>query len=127
MPRSFSYNEFSTGSATVKAYADKHTPVITCAPTALRGKKHKVNVRVGVTLSHPNTKEHHFTHIQLWNLETMVAEAFFAQGTFGSSPMQVEVDFYIVPQVSMRLQALAYCTKHGLWKSEEVFVKVMDE
>ncbi len=106
-----------------RAYFDKHTPVITCAPTAVRGEKFKVNVRVGITLKHPNTREHYYAYIQLWNLETLVAEARFGAGTFGSAPMQAEVDFYIVPKVSLRLTAMAYCTKHGLWKSEEVFVK----
>lgn len=126
MPRIFTYNEFSTGESSVQAYADKHSPVITCAPNAARNQKLKVNVRIGKTVAHPNTKEHYFNCIRLWNLETMLAEAHFSAGAFGSEPLQAEVDFYVVPKVSMRLTAQAYCTKHGLWESEEVFVKVTD-
>ena len=38
----------------------------------------------------------------------------------------VEVDFYIVaPEVSMNLSAMAVCTMHGLWQSEDKAVKVI--
>lgn len=126
MPRMFSYSEFKGGNDDVKIYADKHSPVITCEPDALRDTKFKVNVRIGKTIAHPNKVDHHFEYIQLWDLETLLAEAHFSGTTFGSSPIMIEVDFYVVPSVSMRLKALAYCNKHGLWESEEVFVKVAD-
>ncbi len=127
MPRIFCYNEFKDGNDEVKAYADKHSPVITCSPSAIRDAKLKVNVRIGRTVAHPNKTDHHFVYIQLWDLETLLAEAHFTSTTFGCSPVMVEVDFYVVPAVSMRLKALAYCNKHGLWESEEVFVKVADD
>jgi superoxide reductase len=59
-------------------------------------------------------------------LETLLAEVRLSSATFGSLPIMVEVDFYVVPSVSMRLKALAYCNKHGLWESDEVFVRVME-
>jgi superoxide reductase len=44
----------------------------------------------------------------------------------GNSPSQVEVDFYIVPTKSLKLMAHAFCTKHGLWQSNEVAVEVAE-
>ncbi|MDR0659984.1 MAG: hypothetical protein LBG19_04110 [Prevotellaceae bacterium] len=126
MPRIFSYNEFKDGIDEVKTYADKHSPVITCDDIAVRDSKFKVNVRIGKTIAHPNKADHRFEYVQLWDLETLLAEARFSAITFGRSPVMVEVDFYVVPLVSMRLKALAYCNKHGVWESEEVFVKVID-
>ncbi len=43
-----------------------------------------------------------------------------------NNPEHVEVDFYIVPKVSMNLSAMAVCTKHGLWQSESKEVKVIE-
>lgn len=127
MPRIFCYNEFKDSNDEVKTYANKHSPVITCDTLAIRHKKLKVNIRVGKTVAHPNEVDHRFEYIQLWNLETLLAEAHLSAAAFGGSPIMVEVDFYVVPTVSMRLKALAYCNKHGLWESEEVFVKVADD
>ena len=42
----------------------------------------------------------------------------------GSAPANLEVDFYVVPSKNMKLMAHAYCTKHGLWQSDEVAVEV---
>ena len=126
MPRIFSYSDFKDGNDEVKTYANKHTPVITCNNTAAKGTKFKVNVRIGKTIAHPNKADHRFEYIQLWDLETLLGETRFSGTVFGSEPIMVEFDFYVVPQVSMRLKALAYCNKHGLWESEEVFVKVTD-
>lgn len=126
MPRIFSYDEFKNGNEEVKVYADKHSPVITCTNTAVRDTKLKVNVRVGRTVAHPNKTDHRFEYIQLWDLETLLVEVRFSNSAFGCSPIMVEADFYIVPSASMRLKALGYCNKHGLWESEEVYVKVTD-
>ena len=126
MPRIFSYREFKDGNNEVKVYADKHSPIITCDSSAVRGVKIKVNVRIGITVAHPNEVDHRFEYVQLWDLETLLVEAHFSSTTFGDSPTMVEVDFYVVPSISMRLKVLAYCNKHGLWESEEVFVKVTD-
>ena len=127
MPRIFCYNQFKDSSHEVKTYADKHSPIITCCSIAARGSKLKVNVRVGRTLAHPNEAEHRFEYIQLWDLETLLVEAHFLEAASSGIPTMIEVEFYIVPQVSMRLKVLAYCNRHGLWESEEVFVKVTED
>lgn len=126
MPKIFTENSFLQSSDIVNTYADKHTPIIFCDTTAIRNKKMRVKVTIGNQHMHPNTNDHYFTYIQLWSLEKLIAEVRFQSGAFGCKPMKPEVDFYIVPQVSLHLTAMAYCTKHGLWKSEEVYVKVTD-
>jgi superoxide reductase len=126
MPRVILPHDLSAESEKRRVYFDKHTPVITCERLVKRHQKMRVNVRIGVTLAHPNTKEHYFSRVELWNFETLVASASFCAGAFGEAPMQAEVDFYLVPKVSMQLVAMAYCTKHGLWQSEEVSVKAVE-
>ena len=54
----------------------------------------------------------------------MLAEASYNAGTLGNTPNQLEVDFYIIPSKNMNLTAAAYCTKHGLWHSDEKAIKV---
>lgn len=126
MPRIFSYSQLVSDNNEVNEYADKHSPVVTCAPSVAHGSMLKVNVRIGRTIAHPYAADHRFTYVQLWDLETLLAEAHFTLATYSSSPIMPEVDFYVRPKVSLRLKALAYCNKHGLWESEEVFVKVND-
>ena len=127
MPRLFTYTDFAGGSDKVKAYADKHTPVIICDMEAERDTPFQAKVRIGMSIKHPNTSEHHFEYIQLWNLETLVGEVKLSCGSYGNNPIQIETVFTFIPKVSMRLTALAYCNKHGLWRSEEIFIKVYDK
>jgi superoxide reductase len=54
----------------------------------------------------------------------MLAQATFIEGAMGNAPANLEVDFYIIPTKNMKLIAHAYCTKHGLWQSDEVAVEV---
>ena len=126
MPRVFTKDIFSQSSEKVTAYADKHTPIIECEKIVKRNEKMKVKVYVGDRYVHPNTADHYFAYIQLWNLETLIAEVCFQSGAFGNITTKTEIDFYIVPKLSMRLTAHAYCTKHGLWKSTETYIKVTD-
>ncbi len=108
-----------------KDYFDRHTPRIICDDTAQPGKKFRVKVVVGHRYQHPDDHDHYIHYVQLWNRETFLAEAHFTSGTLGNQAGQVEVDFYIVPgEISMNLCAMALCTKHGLWQSEEKEVKV---
>ncbi len=127
MPRLFSYQEFEDASDKVRLYADKHSPVITCENEAVRNKPFNVKVRIGKTIKHPNAPDHHYEYIQLWNLETLVGEARLQRASYGDQPVQIEVNFTFIPKVSMRLMAMAYCNKHGLWRSEEVLIPVKDE
>lgn len=126
MPRLFSYSDFKDGSKSVIQYADKHSPVIICSESAQRGVPFNVKVQIGKTVKHPNAVDHHYQYIQLWNLETLISEIKLQRASFGDDPVHIEVQFNFIPKVSLRLTALAYCNKHGLWKSEEVFVKVYD-
>ena len=126
MPRLFSYDQFASGSEKVKTYADKHSPVIICDPEAKRNMPFTVKVRIGRTVKHPNTPEHHYEYIQLWNLETLISEIRLQRSSYGDQPVQIEVDFTFIPRVTMHLTAMAYCNKHGLWKSEAVTVRVKE-
>ena len=50
----------------------------------------------------------------------------YTAGVYGNKPSHVEIGFFIVaPEVSMNLSAMAVCTKHGLWQSEDMAVKVI--
>lgn len=127
MPRLFSYDNFANGSETVRVFADKHSPVIICDTEAKRNEPFNVKVKIGMNVRHPNTPEHHYEYIQLWNLETLIATVKLQRSSFGDLPIHVEANFTFVPKVSLRLIALAYCNQHGLWQSKEVFVKVKGE
>ncbi|OYT15293.1 MAG: hypothetical protein B7C24_13790 [Bacteroidetes bacterium 4572_77] len=84
----------------------------------------KVKVKVGDEYKHPDDFDHYIQYVQLWNGENMLAQATFSAGAQGNAASNLEVDFYIVPKKGMKLIAQAYCTKHGLWQSEEVEVAV---
>jgi superoxide reductase len=127
MPRVFKPVDISKEEkAARKDYFDRHTPFVICDNNVKRGEKLKVKVRLGEEYLHPDDPDHFISYIQLWNRETFLAEAHFTPGTMGNQSAHIEVDFYIVPNVSMNLTAMATCTKHGLWQSDPVEVKVMD-
>jgi len=110
-----------------KDYFDRHTPVIECPDTVREGEKFAVKVKVGQAYLHPDEADHHIGFIQLWNIETLVASVQIGHGFTGTVPGQVEIDFYLVARLSMKLTALSYCTKHGLWSSHPKSVKVLHE
>jgi len=107
-----------------KDYIDRHSAFVHCESNATAGEKFKVKVKVGDEYKHPDDFDHYIQYVQLWNRETLLAEATFTAGAQGNAASNLEVDFYIVPQKSMKLLAHAYCTKHGLWQSEVVEVTV---
>lgn len=107
-----------------KDYIDRHSAFVHCADTAVAGEKFTVKVKVGDEYLHPDDFDHYINWVQLWNGETMLAQANFTAGALGGTPGQVEVDFNIVPKRNMKLIAAAYCTKHGLWHSDEIVVEV---
>jgi superoxide reductase len=109
-----------------KDYFDRHTPHLVCEERAVRDQKFKVKVFIGEEYEHPNDADHYISNIQLWNRETLIAQANFSPGMMGNKPAHVEVDFYIVPKVSMNLSVMAVCTKHGLWQSESKEIKVTE-
>ncbi|HIQ51173.1 MAG TPA: dethiobiotin synthase [Nautiliaceae bacterium] len=109
-----------------KDYIDRHSPFIYCEDSAKKGQKFKVKVKVGKEYAHPDDFDHYIAYVQLWNKDTLLAEATFTPGTLGNKKEQVEVDFYIVPTSNLKLTAMAYCTKHGLWESEVKEVSVSE-
>ena len=125
MPRIFSLAKFANYSDKVKQYADKHSPIITCEEIAVRDQPFKVKVRIGINTKHPNTLEHHYEYIQLWTFEKIIGEYRVVQSAFGEGH-HIETEFTVIPKLNMQLTAMAYCNKHGLWQSEEVFIKVID-
>ena len=109
-----------------KDYIDRHSAFVHCESSAKKGEKFKVKVKVGDEYAHPDDFDHYIAYVQLWNGESMLATAHFTAGAMGNAPGQVEVDFYIVPTKNLKLTAMAYCTKHGLWQSDEVSVEVSE-
>lgn len=112
-----------------KDYIDRHSPFIECAGEAKKGEKFAVTVCVGKEYTHPDDTDHFIKSIQLYNGETLLGEAGFVSGTLGGQDQkgQAEVTFRIVPTGSrLKLSAVAYCTKHGLWESDPMEVTVED-
>ena len=107
-----------------KDYIDRHSAFVHCENSANAGEKFKVKVQVGDEYKHPDDFDHYIQWVQLWDGERFLAEASFSAGAMGNAPANLEVDFYIVPTKNMKLIAHAYCTKHGLWQSDEVAVEV---
>lgn len=128
MPRVFKAIEIEKEEKEVmRDYLDRHMPHVICHDSVKKGEKFKVKVRLGEEYPHPDDNDHYIGLMQLWNRETLLAEARYLAGVYGHKPTHFEVDFYIVaPDVSMNLCAMAVCTKHGLWQSEDKAVKVTD-
>jgi superoxide reductase len=127
MPRVFIATDIEKEDKEVKRdYLDRHMPHVICPDTAKRGEKIEIKVKLGDQYPHPDDPDHFISVIQLWNRETLLAEARYTAGVYGNKPSHFEIDFYIVaPEVSMNLTAMAVCTKHGLWQSVEKPVKVI--
>ena len=127
MPRVFKPVDISKEEKEVrKDYFDRHTPHVVCSKKAKRGEKFKVKVKLGNEYPHPDQNDHYIQYVQLWNRETLLVESRFSPGTMGGNPGHVEVDFHIIPEMSMNLTAMALCTNHGLWQSDNQEVKVVD-
>ncbi len=110
-----------------KDYIDRHSPFIHCADTAVKGEKFPVTVKMGNEYPHPDDSNHHIRNIQLYNSQTLLAEASFPAGTLGGDGEKghAEVTFNIIPGGSkLNLTAMSYCTKHGVWESTPVVVAV---
>ncbi|MEO5333241.1 MAG: class II SORL domain-containing protein [Magnetococcus sp. YQC-5] len=117
----------SVDKETKKDYIDRHSPFIECATEAKAGEKFPITVRMGKEYSHPDDPEHYIKSIQLYDGPTLLAEAGFPSGTLGGTGQkaQAEVTFNVIPSGNkMRLTALSYCTKHGLWECDVVEVVV---
>lgn len=110
-----------------KDYIDRHSPFVSCEAKAKKGEKFPVTVKVGNEYTHPDDFNHYIDFIQLYNGETLLAEARYLAGALGGEghKSQAEVTFHIVPSgKKLSLTAMSYCTKHGLWESDPVEVEV---
>jgi len=129
MPKVNSYVDISTlDKEAQKDFIDRHSPFVYVEGEAIKGEKLKVKVKVGNQYSHPDDFDHYIAYVQLWDGDTLLAQTHFTPGTLGNQRGQVEVDFYIVPTKNkLKLNAMSYCTKHGLWQSEYVEVDVKEK
>ncbi|MBF0447192.1 MAG: class II SORL domain-containing protein [Magnetococcales bacterium] len=111
-----------------KDYIDRHSPFIECASEAKAGEKFPVTIRMGKEYSHPDDMDHYIKSIQLYDGETLLSETNFVCGAQGGqgNKGQAEVTVNIVPSAKMKLTALSYCTKHGLWECDPVDVAIVD-
>jgi superoxide reductase len=112
-----------------KDYIDRHSPFVHCDSTAKKGEMFPVTVKMGNEYAHPDDSDHYIRSVQLYNGQTLLAEASFPPGTLGGDGAKgnMEVTFNVVPTRSkLSLTAMSYCTKHGLWESDPVEVSVQD-
>ncbi len=128
MPKINRYVDISTVDREAKKdYIDRHSPFISCESTAKAGESFPVTVRVGNEYTHPDDFDHFIRNVALYNNETLLAEATFAAGTLGGQGQKghAETTFHITQSgKKLKLTAIAYCTKHGLWECEPVDVTV---
>ncbi len=110
-----------------KDYIDRHSPFIHCAESAAKNQAFAVTVKMGNEYAHPDDMDHYIKSVQLYNGQTLLAEASFPPGSMGGNGAKgnAEVTFNVVPtDDELSLSAMSYCTKHGLWESDPVAVKV---
>ena len=109
-----------------KDYIDRHSPFIFCEGSAKSGEPFEVKVQMGQEYEHPDDFDHYISNISLFNKETKLAEAVFYAGTLGGQGKkgQQTVTFKVILEKDAKLTAHSYCTKHGVWESIPVEVKV---
>jgi superoxide reductase len=108
-----------------KDLIDRHSPFIHCADTATKGEKFPITVIMGNEYTHPDDFDHYIANMALYNGQTLLARADFVPGTLGNEKNHAEVTFNVVPTGNnLKLVAQAFCTKHGIWESQETVVAV---
>jgi len=108
-----------------KDYIDRHSPFVHCATSAKKGEKFSVRVQMGNEYKHPDDFDHYISYIQLFDGETLLGQMTYMAGAQGSAPANASAIFEIVPtKAKMKLVAMSYCTKHGVWESDSVEVSV---
>lgn len=105
-------------------YIDRHSAFIEVEKEVKKGEMLSVTVRVGDQYPHPDDFDHYISFVQLYNGQTLVAQANFEPGSvFGNGEAgNLKVTFNVVANKNLSLTAMAYCTKHGLWESDTVKV-----
>jgi len=128
MPKINRYVDISTiDRETKKDYIDRHSPFVKPQGDAKKETPFVVKVRMGDEYAHPDDFDHYISYVQLWDGETLLGQANMQAGALGNTKANLEVDFTVIPTKSkMKLTAMSYCTKHGLWESTEVVVEVAE-
>ena len=117
--------------------SEKHVPVITCPDAVPAGQFFEVRAEIGKEIGHPNTTEHHISHITLYFqpeggkfVHQVGHYEFSAHGesTDGPNEGPVYTNHAVVTGVKLEkpgtLYAVALCNIHGLWESTKTVAVV---
>ncbi len=127
MPKVNVYTDISQEEREAKKdFIDRHSPFVHCEPTAKADNVFNVTVKVGEEYQHPDDMDHYISTVALYNKDTKIAESTFFAGSLGGQDHKgnTTVTFSVVLDKDARFVAHSYCTKHGLWESLPVDVKV---
>jgi len=109
-------------------HVDRHTPHVGAPATAKKGETVVVSVKMGADYVHPDADDHYIQRLQLFDRDRLLATTVYEPGatTAGMEEQKgfTTASFAISLGKSAKLTALTYCTKHGLWMSEEAAVEV---
>jgi len=116
---------------------EKHVPVIEAPDEVKAGEFFEVRVTLGKEVAHPNTTEHHISHITLYFqpeggkfVHQVGHYEFSAHGesTDGPNEGPVYTNHAVVTGVKLEksgtLYAVALCNIHGLWESTKTVAVV---
>jgi superoxide reductase len=107
-----------------KDYIDRHSPFITAPDSVKAGETFTVTVTMGNEYTHPADDDHYISQISLFDGETMLASANLLPSLVSNAKSNVKTSFSVIATKKMKLTAVAYCTKHGLWTNDAVEVAV---
>ncbi len=109
-------------------YIDRHTPHVVAPATAKKGETIVVSVKMGQDYVHPDVDDHHIQRLQLFDRDRLLATTIYEPGATTAGTEEAKgfttASFAIALAKNAKLTALTYCTKHGLWASEEAIVEV---
>lgn len=112
-------------------YLDRHTPHVDAPSSVRSGEPFAVTIRMGQDYVHPDVDDHHIQRMQLFNGDKLLATAVYEPGAFTAGLPEAKGFSKAVFQIALekkgRLSAMSYCTKHGLWVSEEMVVEVLKD
>ena len=111
-----------------KDYIDRHTPHVIAPAKVKKGEAFDVTVKLGNEYVHPDVIDHHIQWVQLYDGNTMLAMAMYQPGVTVAGKEEAsgftQVTFHVSLAKTGKLTAMSYCTKHGVWMSEEAVVEV---
>ena len=107
-----------------KDYIDRHSPFIDAPENVKSGDSFIVTVTMGKEYAHPADDDHYISQISLFNGETMLSSANLLPSIVSGEKSNIQVSFRLIAHKNMKLTAVAYCTKHGLWTNDPVSIKV---